>query len=465
MLFPSFVFLLFAAAFFLFWPLARRATQARYLYLVVFSFFFYGWATWWYLGILIVSGLIDFWAGLSMQARPERRKSYLGASLAGNLGVLAFFKYLGFGIDNLNALLGDASQIARPEIVLPVGISFFTFQSMSYTIDVYKGQLTPTRNVLHFFAYLSMFPQLVAGPIERASHLLPQLEHALPVTAAMRWDGLRLIASGYFKKTVIADNLAPAVAAAFGAAHVDSGPYWWVAIGMFAIQIYCDFSGYSDIARGLARWMGYDFMANFSHPYCAVGIRDFWARWHISLSTWFRDYVYVPLGGSRKGKAAADRNMWITMLVSGFWHGAAWTFVIWGALHALFLTLERHTRWPARLPRGVVGTYLGAAFTLPLVLIAWVAFRAEGVGQMLAIYRSMLTSWTVDLQAMRSLGATPLLVFAAVVSYHAVTLPSRRSWTPETGFGSWGERIRVACMLFAILFFRGPGSEFIYFAF
>ena len=226
---------------------------------------------------------------------------------------------------------------------------------MSYTIDVYRGRMKPVTNLFHFFAFLSMFPQLVAGPIVRARDLIPQLEKNRDTTEAERWDGLKLIVGGYFKKVVIADNLAPFVNTAFAAVpSPDSSLYWWLVIAAFAFQIFFDFAGYSDIARGLAKWMGYDFLVNFDHPYTSTSLREFWARWHISLSTWFRDYVYIPLGGSKKGESWGHVSMWMTMVISGLWHGAAFHFLVWGAVHALFLSIERITLWPERLKKTAV---------------------------------------------------------------------------------------------------------------
>ena len=366
MLFNSVIFLLFAALFFLGWQIANKQNNIRWFYLTAASLFFYGWWDWRFIFLIVASGLIDFWAGLAMQNRPHRKTLYLVASLAGNLGSLAAFKYSSFFAENIDLIAitlgqdwGVQERLPSALLILPVGISFYTFQSMSYTIDIYRGQLKPTKNILHFFAYLSMFPQLVAGPIVRARDILEQLKTKHIVTEQDRWDGTRLILGGYFKKVVIADNLGIVVERAFSSPDPSqSSVHWWaIAIATaFAFQIYCDFSGYSDIARGLARWMGYRFKLNFNHPYIAVSIRDFWTRWHISLSTWFRDYVYIPLGGSRNGTFRSHLNMWITMIVSGVWHGAAWTFVIWGVLHALYLSLERLNRWPeqvAQLPLGI----------------------------------------------------------------------------------------------------------------
>ena len=309
MLFNSLVFLVFAALFFGLWPLIKPRRNFRYLFLVTCSFVFYGWWDWRFLFLIIASGLLDFFSGMGMVAHPKAKKFYLALSIMGNIGSLMVFKYSGFFADNLSALLSLLgldlelrAGIPSFVLILPVGISFYTFQSMSYTIDVYKNQLKPTRNVLHFFAYLSLFPQLVAGPIIRAADLLPQLAENRSTTEQQRWEGLHLIVHGFVKKVFIADNLAYFVTEAFtNPIHSESYLFWWVIMTAFAFQIYCDFSGYSDIARGLAKWMGYDFMVNFNHPYIATSLREFWSRWHISLSTWFRDYVYIPLGGSKGG--------------------------------------------------------------------------------------------------------------------------------------------------------------------
>ena len=388
----------------------------------------------------------------------------------GNIGSLAVFKYAGFiaqNIDRATAAVGWSTSLSANippfMLILPVGISFYTFQSMSYTIDVYKGSLKPTTNLMHFFAYLAMFPQLVAGPIIRASSLLPQLtSFTVPAEKAV-WRGTKLIIHGYFKKVIIADNLAPAVNQAFASAgQHDDTLYWWIIISMFAFQIYCDFSGYSDIARGLAKWMGYDFALNFNHPYVATSFKDFWSRWHISLSTWFRDYVYIPLGGSRHGHLKAYLTMTTTMVVSGLWHGAAWTFVLWGALHGLFLGLERATKWPQRLGRLTGGRIVSNIVVLVGVWLSWVVFRGESLRQVGHIISCMC--WP------RATGErVPLvfLVFLAVAILREVQVGSGLS--PSTLFGErlWNrlEPYVLALVVAATLFFRGPGSAFIYFQF
>ena len=493
MLFNSLTFLLFFALFIALWPWARRGDQRRWGYLVVASAIFYGWWDWRFLGLIALSGAVDFWVGGAISRHPRHKGRLLALSVLANLGLLSAFKYAGFLGENLNALLvglGVDAQVVVLSPALPVGISFYTFQSMSYTIDIYRGRLEPTRHPLHFFAYLALFPQLVAGPIVRASQLLPQLRTAPPVGPARRWRGLRLVTRGMFKKVVIADNLAPVVDAAFavgatgadGPGALEGGPlYWWLIVTMFAFQILCDFSGYSDIARGLAQWMGYRFPRNFDHPYTATSLREFWTRWHISLSTWFRDYVYIPLGGSRQGRLHAHGTLWVTMLVSGLWHGAAWTFVIWGALHAAFMSLERVTAWPRRLAERPGGRWLSLGLVTVQVWLAWAFFRAPDLATALEIVGRMLggapgvalggppselvTAMTAGLAAVL-VQRTALFVLAIAIAWEVGVLLAR--WY---GRASWRrpalalESLVLAAMIALSIFLRGPGQAFIYFQF
>lgn len=470
-LFNSFIFLVFIAGFFLGWPWFRRCKNRRWMYLIAASFVFYGWWNCWFLLLIIGSGLIDFFAGLAIHRWPLRKKIFLIASILANLGSLAIFKYLDFFLANINTAMtffGSERVLPSAHLILPIGISFYTFQSMSYTIDVYRQNLQPTRNIFHFFAYLSMFPQLVAGPIVRASDLLPQLENAQPTTEEQRWSGMTLIVYGFFKKVVVADTLAPVVSTAFGTQNpLQSCPYWWVIMVLFAFQIYCDFSGYSDIARGLAKWMGYEFPLNFNHPYIAGSFREFWSRWHISLSTWFRDYLYYPLGGSRKGFFAAHGNMWITMLVSGLWHGASWTFVIWGALHAFYLSIERVTQWPAKLAKRTGGKFLCVIIVFTLVVIAWVFFRAESFSQAGIIITRLFSFHLWDTSPIRYLiGKKALLLAGLMIVRHAYIYlrPENIQLIPPATLPLLRPLI-VSLLLVACLLFRGPGSAFIYFQF
>jgi alginate O-acetyltransferase complex protein AlgI len=468
MTFNSLEFFVLMLAFMVIWPWARGRERPRYWAISIASVIFYGWWDWRFVGLLVVSGGIDFVAALLMERRPRARKALVILSVTANLALLGFFKYARW-------LLGEAAALGGFEvppdsfvhsIILPVGISFYTFQSMSYTIDVYRGELRATRDPLHFFAYLAMFPQLVAGPIVRAADLLPQLCTPGHFNAVNRWAGLERVALGFLKKCVIADNIAPIVNAAFavdpelaGAAH------WWSAAALFAIQIYCDFSGYSDIAVGIALWMGYSFRENFRHPYVAVGFRSFWSRWHISLSTWFRDYVYIPLGGSRASPVRSSVNLWVTMLLSGLWHGAAWTFVAWGALHAAFLTAERALPQARRLPARIAMWFV----TIVGVLWTWIFFRAESITQAWSISERMWgpSGWS-DPALRFELGASGALavglfvlieVGAIALGYGAASVP--RAPTPVSA-------LRFATVVLALVmcvFLRGPGGEFIYFQF
>ena len=469
MLFNSFIFIVFAIVFFLIWPLANRNNNLRWIYLTVASFLFYGWWDWRFLFLLIASGLLDFIAALYIQKYHRWKFLLLLISISGNIGSLLIFKYSGFiagNIDKIISFLGFnfclTPQIPHFFLLLPVGISFYTFQSMSYTIDVYYGKIKATKNPFHFFAYLSLFPQLVAGPIVRASDLLPQLEKPGKPDSNMRWEGMQLIVHGYFKKVVIADNLADFVTAAFGAASINpSSLYWWLVISMFAFQIYCDFSGYSDIARGLANWMGYSFQLNFNHPYGATSIREFWRRWHISLSTWFRDYVYLPLGGSKKGRLRAHFNMWITMVLSGIWHGAAWNFVIWGALNALYLSIERLTGWPEYLEKFRFGKYVSTTMVIVQVWIAWVFFRAESLEKAIEILFRMFrfSSFSPGLPEAAMLFLALAVLTEIVHCYKGLLMkPYFRSYRLL-------QPVAYAILIVICVYLRGPGNEFIYFRF
>ncbi|MBM65618.1 MAG: membrane-bound O-acyltransferase family protein [Myxococcales bacterium] len=467
MLFNSLIFLLFAAVFYALWlgPFRHRSPLFRQGVLVVFSLVFYGWWKWAYIGLILASGLIDYTAALAMKRWPASRRWALFASILGNLGILAAFKYAGFLAENLD-LLGKSIgqdwgvQGALPSLLdtLPVGISFYTFQSMSYTIDVYRGRLEPTRNIVGFFAYLSLFPQLVAGPIVRASNLLPQVLLLPSPRPEQVREGFILVLSGFVKKVVLADQLAPYVETAFAGGSTTGSPlYWWLVTMMFAVQIYGDFSGYTDIARGLGKWMGFDFDVNFNHPYLARSLRDFWRRWHISLSTWFRDYVYIPLGGSRRGVLWGIGAMAITMVVSGLWHGAAWTFVAWGAIHALVLAVERLGALERRLPPVLVRSY-----TLLAVLFAWVMFRAESMAQAQGICARMLglgaeqTPWGHPI-----FGLFPLSVLLVFVAWEVAVA---RQWHRPL----FRDRLlpwTLAVFALMAVFLRGPSAQFIYFQF
>ena len=362
-------------------------TRAQNVLLLVASYVFYGWVHPWWPVLLFGTTLVDYWSarrisesGSRLPASGPRRKAWLWFSIVSNLGLLGFYKYFGFFVDNV-AAAGDALGWHVPEIalrvLLPAGISFYTFQSMSYTIDVYRGHAPARRNFIDVAAFVSFFPHLVAGPIMRATNLLPQFEHRRQFSPAAARDATVLIVWGFFKKLVIADNVGLIANKVFA---LESPDFFvlWAGVFAFAIQIYADFSAYTDIARGVAKWYGFDLIRNFDHPYLATGPADFWRRWNISLSTWFRDYLYIPLGGSRRGPGRTAVNILITFLVSGFWHGASWNYVLWGAYHGVLLIVARAagSLVPRSTPR--VGGWmrpLQIAGMFFLTLIGWLIFR------------------------------------------------------------------------------------------
>jgi len=392
MLFHTWPFALF---FLVVYPvyIVLKDTRFRLPWLLAASYFFYACFNPLYLILIAYATLLDYTV-VTRMAKSPRRKMWLSVSIINNIGLLGFFKYAGFVTENLNVLLSSLNisyAIPEPGFLLPIGISFYVFQSMSYTIDYYRSNLEREKSLIAYAAFVSLFPRLVAGPIERAKNLLPQMHRAPGVSAQDVTDGLSLFVVGLFKKVALADYLSLYVDNIYAAPDQYQSPALILATFMFCWQIYFDFSGYTDMARGIARMMGFNLMLNFNNPYLATGLGDFWARWHISLSSWFKDYVYIPLGGNRKGTFGTYRNMFITMVISGLWHGAAWTFIIWGAVHALgrFVTreLERTPFYRDKVPK-LVKQMLVFAF----VTFAWIFFRAESIGDAWLIITRILTS-------------------------------------------------------------------------
>ncbi|MEQ8414415.1 MAG: MBOAT family O-acyltransferase [Imperialibacter sp.] len=395
MLFNSVEFLLFLpAVFVLYWFVFGKSLRLQNMLLLLASYVFYGWWDWRFLSLIFLSTVVDFITGLRIDAAQQRqtRKIWLTFSMVFNLGLLGFFKYYNFFVGSWIELFSQMGIYMDPwtiSIVLPVGISFYTFQTMSYSLDIYYGRLQPTRNFVNFAAFVSFFPQLVAGPIERASNLLPQIEKRRTFSSAKAIEGIEQILWGFFKKVVIADALAGMVSEVYGSHEEYNSLSLIFAAIAFSFQIYGDFSGYSDIAIGTARLFGIDLMSNFNFPYLSRNIGEFWRRWHISLSTWFRDYVYYPLGGSRVRSSVAIRNVFIVFLTSGLWHGANWTFLAWGGIHALLFipsfVVKSNAKYKAdivsgtKLLPGLVDT-LKVALTFSVVTLAWVFFRSESVG-------------------------------------------------------------------------------------
>jgi D-alanyl-lipoteichoic acid acyltransferase DltB (MBOAT superfamily) len=359
--------------------------------LLAASLFFYGWAGEGFLLLLLTSLVVDYAAArmVDEERTPSRRRWAVAMSVAVNLLVLGAFKYFGFFAENVAhvlAALGMKADYPTVKLILPLGISFYTFQGIAYVVDVYRRRLPAEKNPVDYFLFITFFPQLVAGPIERAAHLLPQVKNPRRITPAGIEAAIFLILWGYFKKVVIADRLAAVVEPIFFRNEMFAGFATFVGMVAFALQIYCDFSGYTDIGRGLARLLGFELMLNFRLPYFAANPREFWQRWHVSLSAWLRDYVYIPLGGNRKGEAATHRNLLVTMLIGGLWHGAAWHFVAWGAFHGL--GLSAHRWWASRVaPRVPRSPFPGGGRTLSVfamfafTLIGWVLFRAPTLHQ------------------------------------------------------------------------------------
>jgi alginate O-acetyltransferase complex protein AlgI len=386
MFFHTWIFAVFLAITFAGYACLKR-TKFWTLWLLIASYVFYGWWNPLYLLLILYSTALDYFVGLAIN-RFKRKSLWLAISVVNNLLLLGFFKYGAFVAANLTSLLGYFNLglvIPAPDVLLPVGISFYTFQSMSYSIDLYRGKIEVEKNFIRFAAFVALFPQLVAGPIERAKNLLPQLRGVAPtVTMGNVAEGLSLFMVGLFKKMAIADFLALYVDKVYGAPGEFDGVSLLVATYAFAWQIYFDFSGYTDMARGCAKAMGIDLMINFNKPYLATGLGDFWKRWHISLSSWFGDYVYIPLGGNRHGAFNTYKNMILTMLIAGLWHGAAWTFVIWGAINAVGRCLTRRME-DSRFYKDRVPTIVKRFWTFHFVCLAWVFFRADSFGDAMIV--------------------------------------------------------------------------------
>lgn len=475
MIFHSLDFVLFFLAFTtVYWRLPQRGQNAL---LLVGSYFFYGYVHPWFLALIGTSTVIDYFAARGMEAWPLQRRRFLWLSVLSNFGMLGFFKYFNFFAENVAGVLATLGLSISPpmlRILLPVGISFYTFQAMSYTIDVYRGELRARRSLLDLAVFISFFPHLVAGPIQRASFLLPQVEATRRFSIDKARSGFLLICWGYFKKLVIADNVGVIANKVFALAD-PSFPIVWAGVFAFAIQIYADFSAYTDIARGTSRWLGFELTENFDHPYLARTPSDFWRRWNISLSSWFRDYVYVPLGGSRAGELAWARNVVVTFLLSGLWHGASWNYVLWGLYHGLLLIATRAhgilrpasaVRIGPPLRDVVTGVQIAGMFVLTNV--GWLLFRETSLD---AIARDLaLSPWAAS-----SLDRwTGLYLFLLAFAY-SIPLWIQSAWVELVGRSdrpvtAWPRLAfqGLACGLAfaAILVLRSRTSlDFIYFQF
>ena len=380
--------------------------------LLVASYIFYGSWDWRFLSLIFISTILDYFCGIIIHEsdNARKRKIFLFFSIFVNLAILGFFKYFNFFAGSLQELVNIFGLSIQPrflQIILPVGISFYTFQTMSYTIDIYYRKMEPTRKFFDFALFVAFFPQLVAGPIERAKHLLPQILSPRKLTLDKFYEGCYLIFWGLFLKVFVADNLAKIVDPVFSSEFPYSGVKILIALYAFAFQIFGDFAGYSNIARGLGKCMGFDIMVNFNLPYFATNPSEFWKRWHISLSSWLRDYLYIPLGGNRKGSFMTYRNLAITMLLGGLWHGAAWTFVVWGGyqgvlliIHRLFQPLLKKIPSPKNIFIGKIWFLIRVIFFFHLICLGWLIFRSESMTQLY----NMLSSLIFNFRFIRYIG-------------------------------------------------------------
>jgi D-alanyl-lipoteichoic acid acyltransferase DltB (MBOAT superfamily) len=481
MLFNSLDFAIFLPiVFLLYWFVINRNLKLQNLLIVVASYTFYGWWDYRFLSLIFFSTIVDFTVGLSLNKtdNPGRRKFLLWISILVNLGFLGFFKYYNFFLDNFVSaftFFGKEIKANSLHIILPVGISFYTFQTLSYTIDVYKKKLEPTKDFIAFAAFVSFFPQLVAGPIERAVSLLPQFYKKRSFDYTKAADGMRQMIWGLFKKIVIADNCAEYANMIFNNSDQYSGATLFLGVLFFTFQIYGDFSGYSDIAIGTARLFGFSLMRNFAFPYFSRDIAEFWRRWHISLSTWFRDYLYIPLGGSKGGTWMKIRNTFIIFIVSGFWHGANWTFIVWGALNAIyFLPIMLANKNRNNLEIVAQGKnfptlkeFLNILATFLATVFAWIFFRANSVGHAFNYFIGIFKDFESYISAETYTNYTKLLFF--ILFLLVVEWKGRENQYALENLGfRWKRPVRYAfyyALVFSIYFFGGKEQQFIYFQF
>lgn len=481
MLFNSLEFAFFLPiAFLSYWFIANKSIKIQNVFLLITSYIFYSWWDWHFLFLIILSSFVDYTIGiqLSKTENEQKRKVLLLISILVNLGFLGFFKYFNFFAESFTdafTLFGSTFETSRLNIILPVGISFYTFQTLSYSIDVYRRKIAPTKNIIAFFAFVSFFPQLVAGPIERASNLLPQFLKKRTFKYDKAVDGMRQILWGLFKKIVIADNCAEYANLIFNNSADYSGSTLILGAIFFAFQIYGDFSGYSDIAIGTARLFGFNLIQNFAFPYFSRDIAEFWRRWHISLSTWFRDYLYIPLGGSRGGTWNKVRNTFIIFIVSGFWHGANWTFIAWGALNAIYflpLLLLKKNRtnikivaFGKHLP--TFSDFIRITITFMLTVLAWIFFRASSISHALSYVSTIFSSSTFSTPSI--LSVKMCLVIGIIILFVIFEWFHReRQHALQINNDQLSIFFRYPlyfCIVLCIAWFGGTTQNFIYFQF
>lgn len=475
MLFNSLQFFIFFVIVYSLYLASDHRRQNRLL--LIASYIFYGAWDVRFLSLIWISTILDYFCAIKIRESGDtgKKKLFLFLSVFGNLSILGFFKYFNFFVANLKNLTAQFGLSLDPpflNIILPLGISFYTFQTLSYTIDVYRGRMEPTKRFFDFALFVAFFPQLVAGPIERAKHLLPQVLNRRILKMDRFYEGCYLIGWGLFMKVFIADNLAKIVDPVFAGSSANSIKTM-IALYAFSFQIFCDFAGYSNIARGLGRLMGFDIMVNFRLPYFAKNPREFWQRWHISLSTWLRDYLYIPLGGNRRGMAITYRNLGITMLLGGLWHGAKWTFVVWGLYHGLLLVLHRAFR-PllkkipsprSRFSRNIL-SFVQIIFFFNVVSLGWLFFRAQSLSQAASMLGGLFSGFGAMLDPAAISSAVKLLFFIALLLAIQVVQCLRKDLFVVLKLrAGWQVCIYLAIAYSLLLFGVTTSEEFIYFQF
>lgn len=469
MLFNSIEYLIFLPIVFILYWLLKSSYKNQNILLLISSYVFYGWWDYRFLSLIIFSSFLDYFVGQKIEEAQEKKqkKRWLLVSLCSNLGLLAVFKYYNFFADSfassMSAFGWEVNDLTL-NIIIPVGISFYTFQTLSYSIDIFRGQIKANRDIVAFFTFVSLFPQLVAGPIERASNLIPQITRQRSLNVSLIKTGIFQIFIGLFRKVAIADNLGVYVDSVYANQDIHNGSTLLVATIFYAFQIYFDFSGYSDIAIGSAKLFGFNFNRNFNFPYFSKTLTEFWRRWHMSLSFWLRDYLYISLGGNRKGIVITYRNLLLTMLLGGLWHGNTWNFVIWGAIHGLFLSIEKYTFSALKIK---TFNAFGYIYTFIVVLIAWVFFRASDFDTAWSI----LSKWfTLDFGSL-FIGDINAFVNASILMLIGLLIDLRifKSNIPLEDYGNKFSTVRlsliVSLIILMLCLFYSTAENFIYFQF
>jgi len=466
MLFNSLAFLIFfPTVFILYWSIPNNKIKTQNVLLLIASYVFYGWWDWRFLSLIAFSTVVDYFVGLQIANAKNNRKRWLLVSVFVNLGLLATFKYFNFFIESwieLWSLIGLETHVGTLNIVLPVGISFYTFQTMSYSIDIYRKELQPTKDFIAFSTFVSFFPQLVAGPIERASNLIPQLLTKREWKHENFKNGFFQICIGFFRKVVVADSIGALIDGVYNEPGIHNSTTIGLAVFLYSFQIYFDFSGYSDIAIGTAKLLGFQFKRNFNLPYFSTSITEFWRRWHISLSSWLRDYLYIPLGGNRKGTVMLYRNLFLTMLLGGLWHGSSWNFVIWGMFHGILLAIERGF---GLIPKKY--NLFNNLLTFFLVTLIWIFFRALDFGDAKIIFQKLFTGpyrelyiGDIGLLVSTFYGLTLALLFDLYLFRKGLFLEDLGNRIKNVAFA-----LAISFIVLNIILFYSSASNFIYFQF